>query len=98
MAEARLERALVFVGGAQAGGEEAFDDEIFALPFSLDAPGFDGDVLFARDRGLRNQVLARRHPGRIPYLYRYDPLRGEGRLAPLEASALPATSGGEAGR
>ncbi len=71
MEEADLHNALVIV-------EEERGWWDYAVAFSMNAPGLDGDVVYASDCTPYNDALIARYPGRA--VYRFD---GE-RLAPYE--------------
>lgn len=51
---------------------------------------FDGPVLYVLDRGIDNDALLARHPGRSAWVYEYDKKTGHGRLSPLEDLSVPA--------
>jgi hypothetical protein len=59
--EANLSNALVIVQDQRGWWD-------YAVPFSMNNPGLDGDVVYASDCAPHNEELLARYPGRAVYL------------------------------
>jgi hypothetical protein len=74
--------ALVFMPVGPSGG----DTSRFVAMLAQNEPLLDGDIIYARDLGERNRLLARARPGR--HAYRWDPERFA--LEPIDLATDPA--------